>query len=147
MLRGLIIALFRSDGIEQIKRHVRFKHGRHAWQGFQLLKGRHHIAVEIALLQLSLLIDIRTWEVAGSVEIQIGRQRLDGKGVDLGREVRTCGLDLYRYNLVMPDRLKSLQWVGSSKMDLLVMPEDVIDVFGFALHLAQKGKSTIRPSR
>jgi phage-related protein len=40
----------------------------------------------------------------------------------------------------MPDRLKPLQWVGSSKKDLLVMPEDVIDVFGFALHLAQMGK-------
>ena len=40
----------------------------------------------------------------------------------------------------MPDNLKSLQWVGSSKKDLLTMPEDVIDVFGFALHLAQMGK-------
>jgi phage-related protein len=47
----------------------------------------------------------------------------------------------------MSDNLKSLQWVGSSKKDLLTMPEDVIDVFGFALHLAQMGKSTIRPSR
>jgi phage-related protein len=40
----------------------------------------------------------------------------------------------------MSDHLKSLQWVGSSKKDLLTMPEDVIDVFGFALHLAQVGK-------
>jgi phage-related protein len=40
----------------------------------------------------------------------------------------------------MSDHLKSLQWVGSSKKDLLAMPEDVIDVFGFALHLAQMGK-------
>jgi phage-related protein len=40
----------------------------------------------------------------------------------------------------MSDNLKSLQWVGSSKKDLLTMPEDVIDVFGFALHLAQMGK-------
>jgi phage-related protein len=40
----------------------------------------------------------------------------------------------------MPDRLKPLQWVGSSKKDLLAMPDDVIDVFGFALHLAQMGK-------
>ena len=40
----------------------------------------------------------------------------------------------------MSDHLKSLQWVGSSKKDLLTMPEDVIDVFGFALHLAQIGK-------
>ncbi len=49
-------------------------------------------------------------------------------------------LFLNRYNLGTPDRLKPLQWVGSSKKDLLVMPEDVIDVFGFALHLAQMGK-------
>jgi phage-related protein len=40
----------------------------------------------------------------------------------------------------MPDGLKPLQWVGSSKKDLLAMPDDVIDVFGFALHLAQMGK-------
>ena len=40
----------------------------------------------------------------------------------------------------MPDRLKPLHWVGTSKKDLLVMPEGVIDVFGFALHLAQMGK-------
>jgi phage-related protein len=35
---------------------------------------------------------------------------------------------------------KPLHWVGSSKKDLLTMPGDVIDVFGFALHLAQTGK-------
>jgi phage-related protein len=40
----------------------------------------------------------------------------------------------------VPDRLKPLHWVGTSKKDLLVMPEGVIDVFGFALHLAQMGK-------
>ena len=40
----------------------------------------------------------------------------------------------------MFDRHKPLFWVGSSKKDLLVMPDDVVDVFGFALHLAQVGK-------
>ena len=40
----------------------------------------------------------------------------------------------------MTDRLKPLQWIGSSKKDLLAMPDDVVDVFGFALHLAQMGK-------
>ncbi len=30
--------------------------------------------------------------------------------------------------------------MASSKKDLLAMPGDVIDVFGFALHLAQMGK-------
>ena len=40
----------------------------------------------------------------------------------------------------MSDLLKPLHWVGSSKKDLLAMPCDVVDVFGFALHLAQSGK-------
>jgi phage-related protein len=40
----------------------------------------------------------------------------------------------------MSDRPKPLQWVGSSKKDLLAMPGAVIDVFGFALHLAQMGR-------
>lgn len=34
---------------------------------------------------------------------------------------------------------KPLRWVASSKKDLQAMPEDVKDVFGFALHLAQSG--------
>ena len=35
--------------------------------------------------------------------------------------------------------LKPLEWVGSSKKDLLAMPDAVIDVMGYALHLAQSG--------
>ena len=57
----------------------------------------------------------------------------------IGR-VRVCEIFLNGYNLIVADHLKSLQWVGSSKKDLLAMPGDVIDVFGFALHLAQMGK-------
>lgn len=34
---------------------------------------------------------------------------------------------------------RPLFWVGSSKKDLLVLPEEVIDVFGYALYLAQVG--------
>ncbi|MGM0544844.1 MAG: type II toxin-antitoxin system RelE/ParE family toxin [Pseudomonadota bacterium] len=34
---------------------------------------------------------------------------------------------------------KPLRWIASSKKDLQAMPEDVKDVFGFALHLAQSG--------
>ncbi|MWJ27244.1 addiction module toxin RelE [Halomonas sp. ZH2S] len=34
---------------------------------------------------------------------------------------------------------RPLRWVASSKKDLQAMPEDVKDVFGFALHLAQAG--------
>lgn len=41
---------------------------------------------------------------------------------------------------MVSDHLKPLHWVGSSKKDLLDMPGDVVDVFGFALHLAQSGK-------
>ncbi|TAJ76616.1 MAG: addiction module toxin RelE [Gallionellaceae bacterium] len=35
--------------------------------------------------------------------------------------------------------IKPLEWVASSKKDLLSMPPEVIDVFGYALHLAQHG--------
>ena len=49
-------------------------------------------------------------------------------------------LDPNGYNSTMSDHLKPLHWVGSSKKDLLAMPNDVVDVFGFALHLAQSGK-------
>ncbi len=35
--------------------------------------------------------------------------------------------------------LRPLEWVASAKKDLLAMPESVIDVFGYALHLAQMG--------
>ena len=39
-----------------------------------------------------------------------------------------------------PPKLKPLYWVGSSKRDLLALPEDVVDVFGYALYLAQIGR-------
>lgn len=35
--------------------------------------------------------------------------------------------------------VKPLEWVASSKKDLMAMPSEVVDVFGFALHLAQYG--------
>jgi len=35
--------------------------------------------------------------------------------------------------------MKPLIWVGSSKKDLAILPADVQDVFGYALHLAQQG--------
>ena len=34
---------------------------------------------------------------------------------------------------------KSLKWIGSAKRDLDAMPEDVKDVFGHAIDLAQAG--------
>lgn len=37
-------------------------------------------------------------------------------------------------------RTRPLYWVGSSKKDLLALPEEVVDVFGYALYLAQIGK-------
>ncbi len=39
-----------------------------------------------------------------------------------------------------PPKLKPLYWVGSTKRDLLALPEDVVDVFGYALHLAEIGR-------
>jgi phage-related protein len=35
--------------------------------------------------------------------------------------------------------VKPLEWVASAKKDLKSMPSDVMDTFGYALHLAQNG--------
>lgn len=40
----------------------------------------------------------------------------------------------------MPSSPKPLRWVASSKKDLMAMPEEVQDVFGYAPHLAQSGQ-------
>lgn len=42
--------------------------------------------------------------------------------------------------------MKSLVWIGSSKKDLLTMPQTIRQEFGFALHLAQVGDNTTTPS-
>lgn len=39
----------------------------------------------------------------------------------------------------MSKEIKPLEWVGSAKKDLLQMPEPVVDLVGYALHLAQTG--------
>ena len=39
----------------------------------------------------------------------------------------------------MAEKLKPLEWIGSSKKDLMAMPEEVMDLFGYALHRAQEG--------
>jgi phage-related protein len=39
-----------------------------------------------------------------------------------------------------PPQVKPLYWVGSSKKDLLALPEVVVHIFGYALYLAQTGK-------
>jgi phage-related protein len=36
--------------------------------------------------------------------------------------------------------MKALEWVGSSKKDLMALPEDVRRIFGFALYQAQIGE-------
>jgi phage-related protein len=39
-----------------------------------------------------------------------------------------------------PAEFKPLAWVGGAKRDLLALPEEVIDTFGYALHVAQTGR-------
>ena len=39
----------------------------------------------------------------------------------------------------VPGQLRPLEWIGSSKKDLSALPDEVMDVFGYALHLAQAG--------
>lgn len=41
-----------------------------------------------------------------------------------------------------PASAKLIHWVASSKKDLLEMPDEVQDVFGFALHQAQMGNKS-----
>jgi len=43
-------------------------------------------------------------------------------------------------NVEESPKFRRLYWVGSSKKDLLALPEDVVDVFGYALYLAQIGR-------
>ena len=40
----------------------------------------------------------------------------------------------------MDKSYKHVLWVGSSKKDLMAMPDEVKSTFGFALYLAQQGK-------
>ena len=40
----------------------------------------------------------------------------------------------------MTKQPKPIQWVSSSKKDLRALPDDVQDVFGYALHLAKEGR-------
>lgn len=35
--------------------------------------------------------------------------------------------------------LRQLHWVGSVRKDILAMPEPVMQIFGYALHVAQQG--------
>ncbi len=44
----------------------------------------------------------------------------------------------------MSNFLKPLYWIGSSKKDLMSLPELVRDIFGYALHLSQDGKKHIQ---
>jgi phage-related protein len=36
-------------------------------------------------------------------------------------------------------KLKPLVWIGSSKKDLIALPEEIKEVFGYALYVAQNG--------
>lgn len=40
----------------------------------------------------------------------------------------------------MSDDIKNLAWIGNSQKELRAFPEDVKDVMGYALHLAQAGE-------
>ena len=38
-----------------------------------------------------------------------------------------------------PRQPRPLEWIGSSKKDLMALPAQVVDVFGYALYVAQAG--------
>jgi phage-related protein len=43
-------------------------------------------------------------------------------------------------NAGAPAKPKRLEWIGSSKKDLKALPQQVVQVFGYALYLAQIGQ-------
>ncbi len=49
-------------------------------------------------------------------------------------------IQLALYGADCPIDVDELAFVASSKKDLMAMPDDVQDVFGYALHLAQNGQ-------
>ena len=63
------------------------------------------------------------------------------------------GLRVYHYgyilSLAMRDapRARALYWVGSSKRDLMRLPDAVIDVLGYAFYLAGSAGSTSKLNR
>ena len=50
----------------------------------------------------------------------------------------------YRYNLEVTDSVRPLFWVASARKDLRALPDQVQDVFGFALYLAQVGEKHLQ---
>jgi len=44
----------------------------------------------------------------------------------------------------MEQEIKTLVWISSAKKDLMAMPDDVQDTFGYALHLAQTARKCTR---
>ena len=55
------------------------------------------------------------------------------------RRSGACAIYLLKYNPVMPDNEKPLEWISSSHKDLMALPADVRRFFGYALSLAQAG--------
>jgi phage-related protein len=57
--------------------------------------------------------------------------------------IATIRVYLFGYIMGLMDGepvLKPLYWMGNSKKDLLALPEEVMDVFSYALYLAQMAK-------
>ena len=52
----------------------------------------------------------------------------------------TGGLSWYAYMGLDSRPPRPLVWIGSSKADLLELPSEVVQVFGYALYLAQTGR-------
>jgi phage-related protein len=57
---------------------------------------------------------------------------------------RLARVFLFGYNVAMREgglaAPRRLDWIGSSKKDLMALPDEVVQVFGYALHLAQVGQ-------
>lgn len=62
-------------------------------------------------------------------------------GEVVATHISLVALFLFRYRATVTDAppMRPLVWIAGSKKDLLAMPDEVQDVFGYALHLAQIG--------
>jgi phage-related protein len=54
--------------------------------------------------------------------------------------MKTCRLVQYDAGSGMIGNMKRLEWISSSRKDLMEVPQDVKDVVGYALYLAQLGE-------
>ena len=65
--------------------------------------------------------------------------QLQIQGLALQPRQSDCILYLFGYKMLMSQDERPLLWIGGSRKDLMKLPADVRKLFGYALHVAQRG--------